>query len=131
MTQSLGWKSLEQAAIRWVASIQHGRWTLGVIGPEKYLEIRYEDLVERPESVVLDVCEFIDLSFDPGMLRYYERADQLLASEPWPDRHRNLRRPPTKGLRDWRRDMSAEDVALFESRAGHVLEQLGYDRATS
>ena len=43
----------------------------------------------------------------------------------------NIFLPPTRGLRDWRRDMPAHDVAVFEVIAGRLLQALGYTRAAS
>ena len=40
-----------------------------------------------------------------------------------------MERPPTKGLRDWRSQMSHSDVLLFESVAGTTLEAFGYERS--
>jgi hypothetical protein len=34
----------------------------------------------------------------------------------------------TPGLRDWRSEMSAEDVERFEAAAGDLLDELGYPR---
>jgi len=34
--------------------------------------------------------------------------------------------PPTAGLRDWRAQMPAPDIALFESLAKNALERFGY-----
>ena len=38
-----------------------------------------------------------------------------------------LKQPPTSGLRDWRKQMSALDVAAFEHVAGDLLRALGYE----
>ena len=35
--------------------------------------------------------------------------------------------PPTAGLRDWRSQMPARDVELFEAIAGDLLAALGYE----
>ncbi len=35
--------------------------------------------------------------------------------------------PPTRGLRDWRSQMSREDALLFQELAGDWLERLGYE----
>ena len=37
--------------------------------------------------------------------------------------------PPTKGLRDWRKDMTEPDLAVFEGIAGELLKDLGYELA--
>ena len=35
--------------------------------------------------------------------------------------------PPTKGLRDWRRQMEENDIAVFEGIAGPLLSKIGYE----
>jgi hypothetical protein len=41
--------------------------------------------------------------------------------------HRNIAKPPTAGLRDWRNEMSREDALAFEAVAGDVLRDAGYE----
>jgi hypothetical protein len=41
--------------------------------------------------------------------------------------HQRLLQPPTRGVRDWRTQMSGEDVAAFEAIAGDLLGELGYE----
>jgi hypothetical protein len=65
------------------------------------------------------------------MLRYHERATPLVGTLAIPQEHQNLFRPPTKGLRDWREQLSPAQVALFEELAGDTLEAFGYDRVTT
>ncbi len=36
--------------------------------------------------------------------------------------------PATRGLRDWRKDLSTRDQQLFEAIAGDELEMLGFER---
>ena len=40
-----------------------------------------------------------------------------------------VRRPPTRGVRDWRTDLATHDVQLFEALAGDLLDELGYERS--
>jgi hypothetical protein len=69
------------------------------------------------------------VNFDPAMFGYMDRARQVAAGSAFPQAHQRLGLPPTKGLRDWRTQMSREDVALFEALAGDLLVDLGYERA--
>ena len=39
--------------------------------------------------------------------------------------------PPTTGLRDWRSQMTRDELARFESAAGLLLDDLGYERGSS
>ena len=83
----------------------------------------YEELIEEPAATLASLCAFIDLAFDERMLRYHSRFDE--GSFP---RQTHLGRPPTKGLRDWRTQMSIDDLASFEAVAGDVLAEVGYER---
>jgi Sulfotransferase family len=124
LEQSFGPGSVAEAAVRWKRAIRRGRSAGRDLGPARYRELRYEELVEDPEGNLRDICGFLDLEFDPAMLRYHER-DRVASERP---HYRNVTRPPTPGLRDWRREMSPTDAATFEAIAGRVLEEAGYPR---
>jgi sulfotransferase family protein len=88
----------------------------------RYLEVRYEELVEDAEPVLRRVCGFAQLEYEPAMLDYADHVD--VSAKPHQQR---LKQPPTSGLRDWRKQMSASDVAAFEHVAGDLLRELGYE----
>lgn len=125
-----GWdfgpQTVEEAALYWRYYVQRGRRTGRDLGP-RYCEIAYEWLVADPEGALRELCSFLELPYHPAMLDYFEHADELLSSMPRPGQHQSLAQPVTGGLRDWRRQMPAHDIALFESLAGSVLEELGYE----
>jgi hypothetical protein len=129
-------------ARRWRNQINRARHDSRNAGDD-YIEIRYEDLVLDTEPVLRRVCEFIELDFDPVMLRYYERAPERLkemerempASGDRPSRpswerleaHALTTKPPTsERIEVWRNEMSEEDRAKFEKVAGPLLAELGY-----
>jgi hypothetical protein len=125
-----GSRTLGQAAVYWNRFVRAGRAAGERCGPARYREVRYEALVAEPERVLREICEFVGLAFDERMLRYHEGADRLVPSLSHHEHHRNLYKPPTAGLRDWRRDLAPRDVAVFEALAGDLLVELGYERAT-
>jgi hypothetical protein len=85
-------------------------------------------LIDDTEGSVRRLCDFLELPFDPRMLTYYERAGDIVSTTAVPDRHKDIFLPPTKGLRDWRRELSDDQVARFEALAGNLLADLGYER---
>lgn len=131
LATDFGVSTLGQAAIHWDRSVRAGRAAGSALGPARYREVRYEDLVREPERVLAELCTFVGLPFDERMLRYFERVSGLVPTISHSEHHRNLYRPPTVGLRDWRHHLSADDVGVFESLAGDLLDELGYERATA
>lgn len=127
--RSVDWgpRTVEAAAIRWRRNVRRGRRDGERLGPGRYREVRYEDLVADPASVLPELCHFLDLPWDEEMLHHHDRAADVIASTRFPDAHRRVLLPATPGLRDWRREMTGADVARFESIAGGLLAELGYE----
>jgi hypothetical protein len=126
-----GSRTLGQAALYWDRFVRAGRRAGARLGPDRYLEVRYEDLVAEPEPVLKELCVFVGLDFDERMLRFHERADELVPTLSHNEHHRNLYKPLTAGLRDWRRDLAPRDAAVFEVLAGELLDELGYEHAAA
>ena len=59
------------------------------------------------------------------MLDYASNVD--VSAKP---HQQSLTKAPTPGLRDWRTQMSPEDIATFEALAGDLLADLGYELVT-
>ena len=122
-----GPKTVGQAAALWAKRVMAGRDACDRIGRDRYLEIRYEDLVEDAEGETKDICGFLDLTFDAGMMDYTERARGSVlprASMYNP----KVTEKPTKNVRSWEDSMPADQVEIFEAVAGDVLSLLGYER---
>ena len=120
---------LDTLARFWRTNVELASAAGAELGPHRYHEVRYEQLIDDPEDVLRGLCRFLGLRFEGTMLSYYEQPD---GTGGIPDRqhHAHALLPPTKGLRDWRTQMSPEEVAQFEGIAGETLEQAGYARGT-
>lgn len=128
LEQEWGSNSVVEAALFWRRRVVKGRRDGSALGPGRYTEVRYEDLVEQPETVVAQLCDFMCLKFEPEMFQYFERAGEIVEGAAFPHRHARINLPPTKGLRDWRRQMTAADIATFSALAGDTLDDFGYER---
>ncbi|MGI8460925.1 MAG: sulfotransferase family protein [Solirubrobacterales bacterium] len=129
------------AATEWVGQIKKARRSARRL--DAYTELRYEDLVEDPEPALRQVCDECRIDFDPAMLDYHQGAEKRMAetvrefsrgegtaisAEQRAAQHANVAKPPQRERAGrWRRDMSTEQIAAFESVAGPLLADLGYD----
>jgi hypothetical protein len=104
----------------WEWQIRLLREAGSALGPQKYLEVRYEALVAHPEETCAQLCDFMGVAYDPDMLHFHEHAPDRKAKQAW--------LPPTPGRRDWRSQMTRDDQERFEAVAGPVLDELGYER---
>jgi hypothetical protein len=111
-------RTAAQFAARWRSEILAARRLI----EGRYLELRYEDLVTEPERELRGVCEHASLPWEPAMLDH--TGVSKVAEMP---EHRNIAKPPTAGLRDWRNEMSREDALAFEAVAGDLLRDVGYE----
>jgi Sulfotransferase family len=130
----LNWKKAQEAAGRlatwtqdpvltsalwWKQRVRLGREDGSALGPELYYEIRYETLVSQPATECAALCDFLGLPYDDAMLRFHEGREKagpgLDAKRAW--------RPTTPGLRDWRSQMTLDDIERFEVAAGDLLEE--------
>jgi hypothetical protein len=113
------------AALWWRWHALQGRASGQRLPSELYIELRYEALVTDPEGESRRLCAYLDVAFDPAMLRFHEGRTRfepgLSAKRAW--------LPPTPGLRDWTAQMADEQVEEFEAAAGDALEAFGYPRA--
>lgn len=95
--------------------------------PERYFRLHYESLIRQPEQTLHDLCVWAGLRFRLGnMLDYHhseESARAAAAGEMWA----NLNKPIlTENIGKYRSALSREELLIFESVAGEMLEQLGY-----
>ncbi|MGI8823935.1 MAG: sulfotransferase family protein [Acidimicrobiia bacterium] len=122
-----GPSTLPDAAFYWASRVGRGRAAGRRLGPGRYLESRYEDLVADPEGVTRRLCDFLDLGYEEQMLRYHEQGARFIAGTKDPQAFGGLAQPITKGMRDWRNEMAPADVIRFEAIAGDLLGELGYE----
>ena len=88
---------MSKVANRWQKRVRKARAKGADL--DHYLEIRYEALVREPEATLREVCDFIDLAWDPAMLEYHRRSEERLAEldrdiPAWGNEAAALRRKP-------------------------------------
>jgi hypothetical protein len=123
----------------WRKHVEAGRGARDLL--PRYLEVRFEDLVRRPERELQRLCDYLSLPWAPAMLEYGEqgaaRIERLqgrrhamgpvISREERTRIHANLTRAPDANRIDvWRLEMTAEERRDLEAAAGPLVRELGY-----
>jgi len=99
------------------------------IESDRFFRVKYEDMVEEPEATMKQLCEFLDTRYRPDMLNFHETDEAHRAAQS-SDLWGNVTQPIMKGnTGKFRTEASEEDVRIFESVAGDVLDKLKYRRS--
>lgn len=110
------WKNDQELSLNFLKNID---------GSRKYM-LSYEELIKSPEKYLKQICNKLNINFDRKMLAYYNSAESRVTAtsgEMWA----NVQKPIIKGnTKKYRKELSVEDIKLFESVAQDTLKKLGY-----
>ena len=138
-------ESMYHSASHWLYNVSASvKWR----GDERYLEIRYEDLVVDPEGVMQQVCDHVGIKFEEKMLEA-SGGDGSWAGRKDENIHGTWKQTPfsggisSKSVGRYKNDLSEDEAALFwrvtltEKGAGQLgvshrsmnelMEMCGYD----
>jgi len=94
----------------------------------RFFTVSYLELTEETESTLRNLCSFIGIEFRKEMMQFYqseEAKNTAVASTLWenvtkPIMHHNYNK--------FMKELSSEQIRIFESVAGNELDELGYER---
>lgn len=96
---------------------------------KKYFHcVSYEQLTQHPEETARALCAFLNTDYVPAMLDFHKTSEAKNAaesSELWSNVTSPIIRDNSK---KYKKEMSSYDISIFESVAGNILDQLGYER---
>jgi hypothetical protein len=108
----------------WVRNVESGREAGRSLGSERYLEVRYEDLVQLPNQVIEQVCAFLHEKPHPRMFEHTRLAAKV---GPGPQDHTEVLHPiSAASVQRWKDQMSPFDQKMSNRLAGRTLTSLGY-----
>ena len=122
-----GWydRSFRRICEHWDTTVRAARRGVD-FGAGNYMEVRYEDLINKTDSVLRRVCVFLGLPFEEGMLHFTERIDSDIAAGE-SNLHSNLRAGVQKELVGKGRDAMTEwQKVVYRIICGSLSRELGY-----
>jgi hypothetical protein len=96
------------AAELWSEQVSCGIKDAVQLAPGRYLEVRYEELVNNPVATVRTMLDFAELRSDRKFLRWVEAF------------------PIKDTSRSYRRYLSSQQIQQVETTTGPVARELGY-----
>jgi hypothetical protein len=97
----------------------------------RYLLVRFEDFVTRPEATLQSISTFLGIDFAPEMLKAHQTAAKYVpmdSSGNMPALHALTQKPLDASRADaWRRILTPEHAKLVERLAGRQMRTLGYE----
>lgn len=96
--------------------------------PDKFLTIKYEDLVQNPVHTTEKICNFLDIVYEPSMLDFYKK-ERNQAKQSW---HANLSSPLAAGnISKWANSLKERDVMKTDRVCFRLSKQYGYTTSGS
>ena len=117
--------SLWGGAQRWQECV-HSVQILGkALDPESYLEIRYEDLCRDPETILKQVCSFLNEEFIPDLLQHHHTKSTKSWSQDFT--HMATAKPiTTKYIDMYKTRLNDRDRSAIEALLQDTLKAAGY-----
>ena len=97
--------------------------------PDHCLQIRYEDLVSSPDSVVPTICDFIREPFDPALLEFHSAPNRNIRVHAG---NENILKAINPELSEkWRSELSPTQIRIIEATAETGMREFGYEVSRS
>lgn len=106
-------------SLLWCKAVRAGLDAEKLNGVQRVKTLVFENFVKDPDFYIKKVCEFLDTSFNPGML---DVSVELSAA-----RSQEGQKGISKAVaQQWQKDLSCTEIFLCEKIAGRLMEEIGY-----
>jgi protein-tyrosine sulfotransferase len=118
----------ELGVTRWVDDVRAGRaFRLDA----RYREIRYEEVIGKPEPTLRALFEFIGEPWDDRVLKFHAERGSSRDVRKFPQNPEATRALYADAVSRWRTEMTRAEADIFKARAGALLIELGYEADNS
>jgi hypothetical protein len=119
-------RSLLAAGLYWEWIVRKGR-KLGAQLAPNYMEVRYEDLVEKPGETLAGIGEFLHEDLDYGRI---QQASIGSVKKPLTSFSEDLQEGKFTPVGRWKSKFPADQLTQFEALIGRYMQELGYAVST-
>lgn len=120
-----GPNTIYYAAHFYKKSVGYGLEAKKELSKHQIMRVRYEDIIKNPSEELEAICNWLDIEFSSDMVN----AEGFKPPKYTIKQHQavNQKADPTK-LMGWKKKLNKGQIKVFESIAGGLLEELGYER---
>ncbi|MDA0772533.1 MAG: sulfotransferase [Cyanobacteria bacterium] len=120
-------KGLLNNARFWVQNLKEVSKTINKLDTDSILEIRYEELVTKPEESLELICDFLEEKYEPGLLD--NSKDQAAIYSNWESSWKQKTRTQlnTDSINSWQTELDQDSQALLNWYLKDILTGLGYE----
>ena len=125
-----GWhgKNWNRLAAFWRDRVAKGILDGRALGPDRYCEVRYEDLVLDPAETLSRTLAFLGEPMEDSVHSFHERAANQLTAGDHRLHAKTMRAPSAADVERWRHELVGLQVAAIEFVAGRIMTQAGQRR---
>lgn len=122
----VGEKHIYPIALNWENDQKQALWVKKHCPSDRFFMVSYERLITNPVPVLKELCTFLHIPYTESMLEFYA-SDEAQNTADGGRMWQNVSRPIMTGnIGKFKAELSLEEIRIFESVAGDVLETLGY-----
>jgi len=108
-------------AHKWTSRMQRAAKTLKQLCPDRHIIVRYEDLLVDYKAVAHDICDLINLAYDPRIDNFQDHVDEIVPGKI------NYGQPvKPANTAKWRDGLDSSVVRRIEEIAFNSMKQFGY-----
>ncbi|MFK8006496.1 MAG: sulfotransferase [Saprospiraceae bacterium] len=115
-----GYRNLKLSAQNWVDGNVRGIVNQNILGKNNYLIIKYEDLLNHPETQMRMICDFLNLP-------YFDSIIQLSGNGLAEEKNYVKSFFDTSKIDKWKTQLSPKEVKIIEKIQGPLLQKMGYE----
>ncbi len=92
------------------------------IYPDKFLLLKYENLISNSEKEIKQICKFLNIDFTPDMLEFHLNKSENLSF--W---HKNLNsKLNSDNINKWEKELNKKQIDKIDFICNDVANKLGY-----
>jgi sulfotransferase family protein len=117
--------TFQQAVMEWEQILVAGLLALSDLGPQKIIQVRYEDLVQMPREMLNRICSFLNVKFTGEMLSFYNLPAAARTAEL--RHHRNILKPVfTDSVGKYRKILTPDEILSIHESLYTPMKYYGY-----